>query len=717
MFKQRQNLISLPGLILAGCLVALAGCGGSDGSAGSNADSAATGGEAPASVSATAPAAPASLAATAGNATVTLQWAASTNATSYNVKRATTSGGAYTQLATATSTSYTDSSVTNGTPYYYVVSALDTAGESANSAQAAATPTAPSGSSAPSAPTGGSSTPPAMPTNVAATGGNAQVSLTWSASSGATTYSVSRATVSGGPYTQVSTPSSASYIDTSLTNGTTYYYVVAAVDSAGRSANSTQVVALPVPPTSTSAVAPASGTCGMVLGTSPVIFCDTFDAPAGTGTRSGDLNGNVWGVSRATGSGVNMGQNETGQWNETVIQKCDGTTPTVIAPNDIIICNGQLREASNDNNTLQFENGDVIVLAMYPKQPFDFAGRTGTISFDVSNDTGGTHSAWPEVWMTDLPVPTPFNHFDSWQALPANGFSIRMSTESPVGMQGECPNGNNLNQLRWTVDSAVVVRGYVLDDSEGYGTRSAMNVTKLDCVIESSGPGNMNHVEIQVSQNQIDVYATDAGVAATPQTLRHIAVVTNANLTLSRGLVWLEDAHYNADKGLDTARPTQRQHTFSWDNVAFDGPFTDRDFAYDAPDNTVPGPNGSLELGKLALPNLTSTWNVPGLPTNIEGAAARILFNFSGGGAANPTVLNAIVNGHAHSVPWPYPDQLTNTWRTFAITVPLTDVVPGTNVVQLGADTALVFANVDLVLGGVPGGVPVLPGANDSYPD
>ncbi|MEQ1384020.1 hypothetical protein ABLW58_25550, partial [Salmonella enterica] len=91
-----------------------------------------------------------------------------------------------------------------------------------------------------------------------------------------------------------------------------------------------------------------------------------------------------------------------------------GTTALVNAPNDVIICNGQLREASNDNNSGAFEAGTVTVLAMYPKQPFDFAGRTGTVSFDVSNDTAGTHAAWPEFWLTDLPIPAPFNHFDTW---------------------------------------------------------------------------------------------------------------------------------------------------------------------------------------------------------------------------------------------------------------------------------------------------------------
>ncbi len=162
---------------------------------------------------------------------------------------------------------------------------------------------------------------------------------------------------------------------------------------------------------------------------------------------------------------------------------------------------------------------------------------------------------------------------------------------------------------------------------------------------------------------------------------------------------------------------TQRQHTFSWDNLAFDGPFTDRDFAYDAPDNTAPGANGSVNLGQFSAANQTSTWNVAGIPANPQAAAAKVLFSFFGGGdGPNPSVLNVIVNGNRTSVPWPYPDQVTYMWRTFAVQVPLAYLVAGTNVVQLGGDQDLVFANVDLVLGDVTGGVPVLPGADDAYP-
>ncbi|WP_081757011.1 endo-1,4-beta-xylanase [Gorillibacterium massiliense] len=92
------------------------------------------------------PAAPAGLTVTAGNAQVALSWTASSGAASYTVKRATTSGGTYTNVATnVTATSYTDTGLTNGTTYYYVVSASNSAGTSADSAQVSATPSAGSG--------------------------------------------------------------------------------------------------------------------------------------------------------------------------------------------------------------------------------------------------------------------------------------------------------------------------------------------------------------------------------------------------------------------------------------------------------------------------------------------------------------------------------------------------------------------------------------------
>ena len=194
------------------------------------------------------PSPPTGLAATPGSGQVALAWNPSSGATSYRVKRATVSGGPYGLIASPTSPGYTDTSVTNGTTYYYVVSAVNAAGESNNSSQVSATPQAPL---------------PSPPTGLAATPGSGQVALAWNPSSGATSYRVKRATVSGGPYGLIASPTSPGYTDTSVTNGTTYYYVVSAVNVAGESNNSSQVSAtpqapLPSPPTGLAAT-PGSG--------------------------------------------------------------------------------------------------------------------------------------------------------------------------------------------------------------------------------------------------------------------------------------------------------------------------------------------------------------------------------------------------------------------------------------------------------------------------
>jgi fibronectin-binding autotransporter adhesin len=86
---------------------------------------------------------------------------------------------------------------------------------------------------------------PSAVTGLAATAGNAQVALSWNASSNTDSYLVKRSTVASGPYTTINNNAALAYTDTGLTNGTTYYYVVEAKNTLGTSGNSAEVFATP----------------------------------------------------------------------------------------------------------------------------------------------------------------------------------------------------------------------------------------------------------------------------------------------------------------------------------------------------------------------------------------------------------------------------------------------------------------------------------------
>jgi hypothetical protein len=153
---------------------------------------------------------------------------------------------------------------------------------------------------------------PAPPTGLTASPGNNQVALSWNASSGATSYNVKRGTASGGPYTTIAPGVAAtSYTDTTAANGTTYYYVVSAVNASGESANSSEVSAMPQAPQAISmhvnfleASTVAAGK-GRKLGRVEVIIVDNVGNPVSgatvSGSFSGAFTGTMSGVTDAAG--------------------------------------------------------------------------------------------------------------------------------------------------------------------------------------------------------------------------------------------------------------------------------------------------------------------------------------------------------------------------------------------------------------------------------
>ncbi len=158
-----------------------------------------------------------------------LTWKAVEGATSYRIYRSTSKGSGYSLLGTTTATSYTNTGAKAGTTYYYRVKACNDAGLSpySNVVSGKVKSVTPK-PAAPVVKIGNSST-------------SGKPQLTWNAVSGATSYKVYRATSQKGTYSLLGTVTTTSYTNTGAKAGTTYYYKVKAVNSAGESAFSNVV--------------------------------------------------------------------------------------------------------------------------------------------------------------------------------------------------------------------------------------------------------------------------------------------------------------------------------------------------------------------------------------------------------------------------------------------------------------------------------------------
>jgi hypothetical protein len=185
---------------------------------------------------------------------INLSWTSVSGATGYKVYRSTSSGGVYSLITPipVTSLSYTDGGLTAGATYWYKVRATNGSTDSADSTAKSAAANS-NCVSVPPPPTGLTATPGAC--------GTGQITLSWSSSSGATSYQLYR----GGA--QIYSGSATNHTDTGLTAGQSYSYTVRATNSSGSSAQSSPAVNTTAPsacslPTVNLSVSPASISSG-----------------------------------------------------------------------------------------------------------------------------------------------------------------------------------------------------------------------------------------------------------------------------------------------------------------------------------------------------------------------------------------------------------------------------------------------------------------------
>jgi len=257
--------------------------------------------------------APTNVATLGGTGQVTLSWNAVSNATSYNVYYSATSSVTTTtgtKITNAT-TSYVHSGLTANSTLYYIVTAVNSSGEGTASAQIAAT----TASDVPVL------TAPVAPSGVTATGGVNQVSISWPAVADATSYNVYWSTTSGVTTggTKIVGATSA-YIKSGLSDGTTYYFVVTAANSAGESAVSAEVSA------ATNAAPPATS-CTTCHAIPPAIGQHSMHSFTSCGTCHGAGYSSTTVNAATHKNGVKNLDSSTG-WNATArscANSCHGT--------------------------------------------------------------------------------------------------------------------------------------------------------------------------------------------------------------------------------------------------------------------------------------------------------------------------------------------------------------------------------------------------------
>jgi hypothetical protein len=211
------------------------------------------------------------------------------------------------------------------------------------------------------------------------------------------------------------------------------------------------------------------------------------------------------------------------------------------------------------------------------RQPFDFAGRTGKIVFDAEGFSPGGLLGWVSIGLTDEPISSP-------------GFSVGRAATPPYGNdEGQPPprNGFEVELSGGPADIGLVgnfalFSNYLESDSQS------------NLANPSTEWGKLNHFEVNVSQQKVEIYASPAssdGVTfGAPQLIFSQAV----QLPFTRGYVHLAVHNHSTLKYTTPGNAFGAGFTNldSWaarfDNVGFDGPVVQGWREYEVGDSLTP---------------------------------------------------------------------------------------------------------------------------------
>ena len=464
------------------------------------------------------------------------------------------------------------------------------------------------------------------------------------------------------------------------------------------------------PPTPTQS--PPAG-CGLPS----AAFCDDFEeGPATNPARGGDLDPRRWSVSRLAPQNI-ADPELANPIRPAPIPACKGAPTTVLADRDSLICDATAEQSAQLLTAVGAQNYGLSSYRI--RQPFDFAGRTGTLSFDVDAWTAGTLAGYVSVELTDEPIPTPsYTEANEHGPLPKNGLEIHFDYDG-VGCAAYSGPGSVIS-----VGAVRVYDDYVESTTQPQGQGGVcMRVQR----------GALNHIEVHISASHLNVtgsdVSTDGGKTFPPQQQLYDAPLA---LPFTRGWVHLTARNHAAAKychdclgsaeGCGLCGVDQEAIVYHWDRVAFDGPVVaaarERDIAdarvYTAPQNRGPGmyAGAYMSVGYRVPDTQTLTIDDVDVAHVTRARLALSSYYVNGFGAAADYATRGFafrLNGHA------WHDRLLTRGEIYVlelpgqtnlsqmVELPVGDLQAGNNTLEIksvnnSTSWPLIVANLELVL-------------------
>jgi len=302
---------------------------------------------------------------------------------------------------------------------------------------------------------------------------------------------------------------------------------------------------------------PKPGNCGF----DAPAFCDDFEAGPAPSSRSGELSASNWSVARGMPQNA-YDSNDVVRIGPALIGQCRvGLSNTRVLPDsDVLVCDPIATIPSR--HVLAAAAAQNYGLSTYRiRQPFDFAGRTGTIKLDMDLSNNGL-GGWPALVIAEDPSPAPSFDWQERGSGPRNGVEIEFGT-------GWCNTPHTLEAIVYAFNDYV----------------QTTHAPTFDCDIPHAhtAPDSLNHVEVYLTQKHLEVWTSDASADGVNFPNQHLLWQGDLALPFSRGYVSLAlRNHATLKYWLGSAASVR------WDNIGFDGPVVTGYREYSAPDSLTP---------------------------------------------------------------------------------------------------------------------------------